>query len=137
MNEKELVLNHVKIIFSELTDKGFGRNITIDVTDPKVQQEISDWAKYNNVQGGAPKFKKYEGKDGKVTMQYSLKISDYTKIEGKDGLGEANLGYGAVVNLIARAFEYNNKFGSGVSASLAGIYVIDPAIDTTMSKIAE
>ncbi len=138
MEDKTLVLTHATVIFSELVDKGFGRNITIDATDAKVQKAISEWVKKNNINGGTAKFKEYTNeKDGKTTIQYTFKLSDYTKIDGKDGTGEKELGYGALINLQARAYEYKNKFGEGISSSLDGIFIVEPAKNSVMSNIAE
>lgn len=134
MESKELTLKHAKVIFSELTDKGFGRSITIDATDPEMQAAIEKWSTEKGIK---PKFKDYTAKDGKVTKQYTIKLSEYTQIDGKDGLGEKQLGYGAVVNVMVRAFEYKNKFGTGKSCSASGIFVVEPMVDTIMSKIAE
>lgn len=134
MESKELILKHANVIFSELADKGFGRSITIDVTDPDLQKQITDWSEAN---GLTPKFKDYTNKDGKTTKQYSIKLTDYTQIDGKDGLGEKNLGYGAIVNVNIRSFEYSNKFGKGKSSSASGIFIVEGKTDTVMSKIAE
>lgn len=135
-NSKLIVLKGVNVIFSELTDKGYGRSITIDATKPEIQKQITEWVKANNINGGTPKFKDYTDKEGKTTKQYSFKLSEYTQIAGKD-LDEKSLGYGAVINLQARAFEYENKFGKGISASLDGIFIIEPCKNTVMANIAE
>ena len=134
METKELILTHANVIFSELADKGFGRSITIDVTDPEVQAQIVDWAETNGIK---PKFKDYTNKDGKTTKQFTIKLSEYTQIDGKDGLGEKNLGYGAIVNVVVRAFTYKNKFGEGKSCSASGVFLVEGMADTVMSKIAE
>lgn len=137
-NIKELTIKHANIVFAELKDKGYGRNITIDATDPAIQTAIKEWVKANNINGGEAKIKEYTNKEGKTTLQYQFKLSEYTKIQGKDEKwGQAELGYGAVVNLTARAYEFDNKFGKGISASLAGIFIVSPATDNTMSKLAE
>lgn len=137
-NTKELTLKHATVIFAELKDKGFGRNITIDATDPATKKAIEEWVKANNINGGEAKIKEYTNKEGKTTLQYQFKLSEYTKIQGKDEKwGVAELGWGAVVNLTARAYKYENKFGEGISASLAGIFIVEPATDNTMSKLAE
>lgn len=130
----ELTLKHVNVIFSELADKGFGRSITIDATDPEIEKAIVDWS---NEEGVKPRMKDYTNKDGKTVKQYTIKLTEYTQIDGKDGLGEKELGYGAIVNVIVRSFEYQNKFGTGKSSSAAGIFVVEPKVDTVMSKIAE
>ena len=135
MESKELILKHVKVIFAELEDKGFGRNLTIDATEPESQKQISEWVKVNNINGGVAKFKDYTNKDGITTKQYNFKFSDYTDIAGKEEA--TDLGYGAVVNILAKAYEYDNKFGKGISASLASVYVVEPKINSNMDKIAE
>ena len=118
---EKLKLEHVNIVFANLEDEGFGRSITIDVTDKEIQDKISEWVKKNKIgktTPGVAKFKEYEGKH-----QYAFKISDYTQFMGKDGLTKDNLGFGAQVSLIAQAFEYDNKFGKGVSANLSAVLV--------------
>ena len=118
---EKLKLEHVNIVFANLEDEGFGRSITIDVTDKEIQDKISEWVKENKIgktTPGVAKFKEYEGKH-----QYAFKISDYTQFMGKDGLTKDNLGFGAQVSLIAQAFEYDNKFGKGVSANLSAVLV--------------
>ena len=132
--ENTLIIKHANVIFSELTDKGFGRSITIDASDEGLQKEITDWAAANGIK---PKFKDYTNKEGKTTKQYTIKLSEYTQIDGKDGLGEKQLGFGSVVNVNIRAFEYSNKFGKGKSCSASGIFVVEPKTDTVMSQIAE
>lgn len=137
-NKKELTIKHATIVFAELKDKGFGRNITIDATDPAIKASIESWVSENGIGDGKAKIKEYTNKDGKTTLQYQFKLSEYTKIQGKDEKwGQAELGYGAVVNITARAYEFDNKFGKGISASLAGIFIVSPATDNTMSKLAE
>lgn len=133
--EKELILKHVKVIFAELEDKGFGKSITIDATAPEVQEQITKWVAENNINGGVAKFKDYTNKDGETTKQYNFKVSKFTEIAGHDE--ESSLGYGAIVNLLARAYEYDNKFGKGISASLSTIFIVEPKINTNMDKIAE
>lgn len=133
--EKELVLKHIKVVFAELEDKGFGTSLTLDVTEPSIQAQISEWVKANNINGGAARFKDYTNKDGETTKQYNIKLSNYTVIKGKEE--NMALGYGAIINLVARAYDYDNKFGKGTSASASAIYIVEPRIDTTMDKIAE
>ena len=135
MESKELILKHVKVILAELEDKGFGRNLTIDATEPEIQKQISEWVKVNNINGGVAKFKDYTNKDGITTKQYNFKFSDYTDIAGKEEA--TDLGYGAIVNILAKAYEYDNKFGKGISARLASVYVVEPKINSNMDKIAE
>jgi hypothetical protein len=132
--EKELILKHIKVVFAELEDKGFGTSITVDVTDQAAQDAISKWVADNNINGGKAKFKDYTNKDGETTKQYNFKISKFTEIAGPY---EGELGYGAEINLVARPYTYDNQFGKGTSASLSAVFVTKPRIHTTMDKIAE
>ena len=43
--EKELVLKNVKVVFADLEDRGFGRNIVIDATDIETREAIAKWVK--------------------------------------------------------------------------------------------
>lgn len=134
----ELVLKHVNVIFAELKDKGYGRSITIDATNPDVKAAIETWVAANNINGGKAKFKDYTGKDGKTVTQYQLRLSDYTEVDGVNGeYYENDLGFGAVVNLKATPFTYDNKFGKGVSASLRAVFIIEPRKNNAMDGIAE
>lgn len=137
MENTELVLTHVNVIFAELKDKGFGRSITIDATEPAVKDAITKWVAANNINGGTPKFKEYTGKDGKTVNQYQLRLSEFTEVDGKNGEDELDLGYGAVVNLKARPFTYDNKFGKGISASLRAIFIVEPRKNNTFDGISE
>lgn len=137
MENTELVLTHVNVIFAELKDKGFGRSITIDATEPAVKDAITKWVAANNINGGTPKFKEYTGKDGKTVNQYQLRLSEFTEVDGKNGEDEQDLGYGAVVNLKARPFTYDNKFGKGISASLRAIFIVEPRKNNTFDGISE
>ena len=137
MENTELVLPHVNVIFAELKDKGFGRSITIDATDPAVKEAITKWVAATNINGGTPKFKDYTGKDGKTVTQYQLRLSEFTEVDGKNGEDELDLGYGAVVNLKARPFTYDNKFGKGISASLRAIFIVEPRKNNTFDGISE
>lgn len=133
---ENLTLKHVKVIFADLEDRGYGRSITIDVTDKDVKKQVEDWCEYTGVNGGKANIKEYKNKDGSVTLQYNFKLSKFTEIEYKAGIAE-RLGFGAVINLTARAFEYDNKFGKGISASLATVFVVEPAVSSKMDAIRE
>lgn len=133
---ENLTLKHVKVIFADLEDRGYGRSITIDVTDKEVKKQVEDWCEYTGVNGGKANIKEYKNKDGSVTLQYNFKLSKFTEIEYKEGIAE-RLGFGAVINLTARAFEYDNKFGKGISASLAAVFVVEPAVSSKMDALAE
>lgn len=133
----ELIIKNAKIIFAELEDKGFGRNIVIDVTDKALQKQIEEFYAAANVGDGTPKFKDYTNKDGETVKQFTIKLSEYTDIEGKEGLGAGDLRYGAVVNILVKTYEWDNKFGKGVSARAQDIFVLEGGAKTNMSKIAE
>lgn len=135
--EKEIVLKNVKVIFADLEDRGFGRNIVIDATDPTVRDAITNWVKDNNINGGEAKFKDYTTKDGEETKQYTFKLSNYTVFDGDNNLNEKSLGYGAIINLSASAYEYNNKFGAGTSASLRAVYIKQGAVKSAISKLKD
>lgn len=133
--DKELVLKHVKVVFADLEDTGFGRSVTIDVTDPALQSQISEWVAANNINGGVARFKDFTNKEGVTTKQFNIKLSKYTDIAGKEDASA--LGYGAIVNIAARAYAYDNQFGKGISASAAAIFIVEPKINSTMDKLAE
>lgn len=133
----ELIIKNAKIVFAELQDKGFGKNIVIDVTDKKLQKQIEDFYAENKIGDGKPKFKDYTNKDGETTKQFTLKLSDYTDIEGKDGLGDKDLHFGATINILVRTYEWDNNFGKGISARVQSIFVVEGGVKTNMSKIAE
>jgi len=128
MSEK-LTLRDVPVVFANLEDEGFGKSITIDVSDATVKKSITDWVKTNNIgkgdKAGKPNFKEYEGKE-----QYSFKINDYTRFAGVNGLSEKDLGFGARISLIANAFSYDNKFGKGTSGSLSAV-VVEKRVSTS------
>lgn len=134
---EELIIKNVKIVFADLEDKGFGRNIVIDASDKELQDLITDFYKAEKVGDGKPKFKKYTDKDGKETIQFTIKLSDYTEIEGKGDLGAKDLRWGATVNVLVRTYEWDNKFGKGVSAFANSIYIVEGGAKTNMAKISE
>ena len=128
-----LVLKDVPVLFSNFDkDDEFGRSITIDVTDPTVRDEIDRWVKRNNVglitsgrnknednYKAVPNFKEYND-----TMQYTLKLNKNNDPAFKSECGDATLKdvrYTARISLVAQAFKFDNKFGSGVSASIISI----------------
>ena len=135
--EKVIVLKNVKVIFADLEDRGFGRNIVIDVTNAELREKISAWVKENNINGGEAKFKPYTTKDGEETYQYTFKLSNYTEFDGDNNLNEKSLGFGAIINLSASAYEYNNKFGNGISASLRAVYIKQGAVKSAMSALKD
>jgi len=121
-NPTKIYLKNVKVIFANHVDEGFGRSITINATEPDVATAIEEWVAKNKIgkatNAGKAVFKTYED-----TIQYSLKLNDNTKFVYSEGLSEKDLGYGSVVSLAANAFDYDNKFGKGTSASLSAVIV--------------
>lgn len=133
--KKELILKHATILFTELEDKGFGKNITIDVTDDSIRKTLEDWA---NESGITLKMRDYTKKDGTVTKQCQIKLSKFITIGGKDDqYDEKNLGFGALVNLILVSYEYDNKFGKGKTACVSTIYIVEPKHNTKLDSISE
>ena len=135
-----IILKHAKVLFAELKDKGYGLSLTIDATDANVKSAIEQWVAANNINGGKAKFKDYTNeKTGIKTIQYQFRISEYTEFSCPDDKDytSKDLGYGAIVNLKASAYEYDNKFGKGISASLRGVYIIEPRINNAMDGLAE
>lgn len=114
--EAKLKLKGVKVVFYNDVDEGFGTSITIDCTDEAIKKQIEDWVKVNNIgkdTPGVPKFKEYAPEGKEPTLQYAFRINEFTKYAGLNGLSQADLGYGATIDLIAQAFTYNNKFTAG------------------------
>lgn len=143
-DKKKLKLKDVKVIFYSPEDEGFGRSITIDATDSKVKEQIINWVKENNIgkdEPGVPKFKEYTNeKTGETTTQFAFKLNDYTKYAGINGLSQENLGYGAIVDLIANAFSYANKFTGGkerVGQSVSAIVIKSGASSGGDADLAE
>ena len=137
MNDKtKLVLKNVGVVFANLEDEGFGRSITVDATDDKVKSAITQWVEDNNIgkgdKAGKPNFKEYEGK-----FQYSFKLNDRTKFVGLEGLSEKDLGFGATVSVVAKSFQYDNKFGKGTSGNLSAVLVEKGANSSSDSDVAE
>jgi len=121
VKDTKIQIKNAKVIFATLEDEGFGRSIVIDATDKELQEAIKEWVKANKIgkdHPGVANFKTYE-----ETIQYNFRLNDNTKIVYRSGVSEGSLGYGAVISLSANAFEYNNKFGKGTSASLSAVVV--------------
>ena len=129
MDKTKIKLKDVRVIFWNPEDNGFGTSITIDCTNPEVEKQIVAWVKENNIgkdNPGVANIKEYTPEDGDTTKQFQFRTNDHTQIAGINGLSEDNLGYGAVVDLIAAAFTYNNKFTGGqdrVGQSVSAIVV--------------
>lgn len=140
----KLKLKNVKVVFFNPEDEGFGTSITIDCTDEAIKKQITEWVAENKIGKDTPgeaKIKEYTNeKTGETTLQYAFKVNEYTKYAGLNGLSEKDLGYGAVVDLIAQAYVYNNKFTSGkdrVGQSASAIVVRSGATTGGDADLAE
>lgn len=122
----KLRIDGAEIIFANLEDTGFGTSLTIKVT-PEIEEKLNKFWEVNQIGNdktviGVPNYKMYE-----ETKQLSLKVNEATKFAGVNGLNTDNLGFGATVNFILNAFEYNNKFTKGqtyVGASLSAVVIL-------------
>lgn len=146
MTEKasdKIKLKNTRVVFYNPEDEGYGTSITIDCTDKDVEQQIIDWVKENNIgkdNPGVANIKEYTGKDGVTTKQFNLKISDKTLYAGMNGLGQKDIGYGARVDIIAKAFTYSNKFTGNkerVGQSVSAIVVRSAAQSSNDSDLQE
>lgn len=140
----KLKLQKVKVVFYNPEDEGFGTSITIDCTDEAVKKQIVDWVKANNIgkdNPGVANIKEYTPEDSDTTTyQFAFKINEYTKYAGINGLSKDDLGYGAVIDLIAQAYTYNNKFTKGedrVGQSASAIVVRSGATTGGDADLAE
>lgn len=123
---EKLRIDNAEVVFASLQDAGFGTSITIKVT-PEIEKQLTDFYAKNKIGNektviGVPNFKMYE-----ETKQINLKINEATKFAGLNGLTTENLGFGARINFILNAFEYNNKFTKGktfVGASVSAVVII-------------
>jgi hypothetical protein len=131
MDTTKIKLTNVKIIFANFKDEGFGTNITIDATNPEVQEAIKKWVKDNNIgkgdKAGVANFKEYKSEDADTIIQYTFKHNKYTKFIATNAeFNEDMLGYGAEISLIANSFPVDNKFMKGNSSALLAVKVIKP-----------
>lgn len=116
-NAAKIKLKNVKVVFFSPEDEGYGKSITIDCTDEAVKNQIVEWVKVNNIgkdNPGVAKIRPYTNPDtGTTTYQFVFKITDRTQYAGIDGLGKDDIGRGSIVDLIANAYPYNNKWSQG------------------------
>lgn len=123
---EKLRIDNAEVVFASLQDAGFGTSITIKVT-PEIEKQLTDFYAKNKIGNektviGVPNFKMYE-----ETKQINLKINEATKFAGLNGLTTENLGFGARINFILNAFEYNNKFTKGktfIGASVSAVVIV-------------
>lgn len=142
--EEKMIIEGVKLLFIEVKDKDFGSSIVVDATDEGVQTKIEEYCAAN---GYTPKFKEFE-KDGKKTLQFAVKLSQYVKVQDEEGnewtlddieknRRSIKLGFGAIISFVASTYKYSNKFGEGVSLAVSAIKIKKGAdIKDDMSLLA-
>lgn len=127
VKQPKLKLKNVEVVFANLEDEGFGRSLTIKVTSEN-EKAINDFFKVNQIGNekskviGEPNYKEYEG-----TKQLGIRFNDNTRFAGMNGLDQLDLGFGARIDCVVNAFEYNNKFTRGntfVGASLSAVVIL-------------
>jgi hypothetical protein len=127
IKQPKLKLKNVEVVFANLEDEGFGRSLTIKVTGEN-ETMINKFFKVNQIGNekskviGEPNYKEYEG-----TKQLGIRINDNTKFAGLNGLDKIDLGFGARIDCIVNAFEYNNKFTRGatfVGTSISAVVIL-------------
>lgn len=139
----KLKLKNVKVVFFNPEDEGFGTSITIDATAEDVRKQIAEWVKVNNIgkdNPGVANFKEYTPEGGDKTYQFAFKINEFTRYAGVNGMGKDDIGYGAMIDIIANAYTYNNKFTGGkdrVGQSASAIVVRSGASSGGDADLAE
>lgn len=139
-DKAKLTLKDVKVVFFNPVDEGFGTTVTIDATDQAVRDSITTWVKENNIgkdTPGVPKFKEYQPDEGDKVIQYAFHINDNTRYGSTCGLTKDDIGWGARITITARAYEWDNKFGKGVSQSASAIVVLKGASTGGDEDLAE
>lgn len=143
----KLKLSGVKVVFytgpEDEKAKEFSTSVTIAL-DPESKKTVEEFYKVNNVgknsdpaSKGKANIKEYTNEDtGVTTEQLTIKFNEHTQFAGLNGLGQKDLGYGATINLIAKAYEYK-KFGGGVAVSASAIVVTKGAASNNDADLAE
>lgn len=143
---KKLKLNDAKVVFytgpEDEKAEEYGTSITIALT-PEQKKLIEAFCKTNNVgkngdpSRGVANIKQYTNEEtGTTTDQYTIKFNEYTKFAGLNGLDQKDLGFNAVVDVIAKAYDYN-KFGGGTAISASAIVVKQGAAGNNDADLAE
>lgn len=142
----KLKLNGAKVVFytgpEDEKAKDFGTSVTIAL-DPESKKIVEEFYKTNNVgkngdpNKGTANIKEYTNEEtGVTTEQLTIKFNEHTQFAGLNGLGQNDLGYGATINLIAKAYEYK-KFGGGIAVSASAIVVTKGAASNNDADLEE
>lgn len=134
---KILKLKNLKVAFANLDNKDqLGKSILVVVDDPVIEEKIKTWVSVNKIgkdDPGVAKFNEYEGQ-----KRFKFKLTNNTEVvdmAGQDAMDGLN--YGAVVSIVAKAYEYHHKqFGSGVSQSLQTVIVMKSAVNEAKAMTA-
>lgn len=143
---KKIKLTDAKVVFytgpEDEKAEEFGTSITIALT-PAQKSQIEAFCKENNVgkkndpSRGIANIKQYTNEEtGETTDQYTIKFNDHTQFAGLNGLGQNDLGYGAIVNVIANCYDYT-KFGGGTAVSASAIVVKQGASSNNAADLEE
>lgn len=143
---KKIKITDAKVVFytgpEDEKAAEFGTSITIALT-PAQKKQVEDFCKLNNVgKNGDPKrgvanIKQYTNDEtGDTTDQFSIKFNEHTQFAGINGLGQNDLGYNAVVNVIANCYDYT-KFGGGTAISASAIVVKQGAASNNAADLEE
>lgn len=145
---KKLKLTDVRVAFytapddKKVKEEGYKPSITVEIS-PAQKKEVEEFVARNKVgkngdpNKGVAKITDYTyEKTGDTVSQYTIKFNDKTKWAGLNGLGQDDMGRGAVVNVIANAYEYT-KYGGGVAMSASAIVVTKGATTSNDDDLEE
>lgn len=143
---KKIKINDAKVVFytgpNDEKAAEYGTSLTIALT-PVQKKQIEDFCKLNNVgkngdaKRGIANIKQYTNEEtGETTDQYTIKFNEHTKFAGLNGLSQNDLGYNAVVNIIANCYDYT-KFGGGTAISASAIVVKQGAASNNDADLEE
>lgn len=145
LQNPKLILKDVPVIFSHFNDPKFGNQLTLDVTNIELQNQITTWYAQNKIGKGEPIYRPYVNQeDNTQTTEFSIKLSPYCTIvdesDNEINMADASattLPRGTVINLMARAYEYNNNFGKGISSSISAIVIKTKPTNQKSQDLAE